>query len=81
MGLQANSHVRLVVEKAPPRKATTQTVAIETKEQPVALETNNQLLIDVMAAVKAGDPILIVDGKVKNLNKTSKYLLDMLSDD
>ena len=72
MGLQANSHVKLVVEKAPPRKAISDTVAIE---------TNNQLLIDVMAAVKANDPILVVDGKIKYLNKTSKYLLDMLSDD
>lgn len=72
MGLQANSHVKLVVEKAPPRKTISDTVAVETK---------NQLLIDVMAAVKANDPILVVDGKIKYLNKTSKYLLDMLSDD
>jgi hypothetical protein len=72
MGLQANSHVKLVVEKAPPRKAISDTIP---------LETNNQLIIDVMAAVKNNDPILIVDGKIKNLSKTSKYLLDMLSDD
>jgi len=72
MGLQANSHVKLVVEKASPRKAISDTIP---------LETNNQLIIDVMAAVKNNDPILVVDGKIKYLNKTSKYLLDMLSDD
>lgn len=72
MGLQANSHVKLVVEPSPPRKAISDTIAIE---------TDNQLIIDVMAAVKTNDPILVVDGKIKYLNKTSKYLLDMLSDD
>ena len=72
MGLQTNSHVKLVVEKASPRKAISDTIS---------LETNNQLIIDVMTAVKNNDPILVVDGKIKYLNKTSKYLLDMLSDD
>lgn len=81
MGLQANNHMKLAVEKTPPRKSISDTINVQTENQTIDVEPQNKLILDVMAAVEAGDPILIVDGKVKNLNKTSKYLLDMLADD